>query len=199
MFAGLIEFISSLILSGGYFVIVICMALESMIFPLPSEAVMPFAGFLIAQGKLSWFGVIFFSTLGSIIGSLISYYIGLYGGRPFLEKYGRYFLLNKKHLDWTERWFNKDRGWLTVFICRFIPVVRHLISIPAGAGKMKKRSFLSATIIGAGMWNTFLAYLGFLLNKNWELVGKYSTQFDIFIIVILVSFILFLVYRKLKH
>ncbi|MEM4270940.1 MAG: DedA family protein, partial [Candidatus Pacearchaeota archaeon] len=105
------------------------MALESMIFPLPSELVMPFAGFLIAEGRFTWQGVVLFSTLGSIVGSLLSYYIGMYGGKPFLNRYVKYFFIRKKELEWTEKFF-KRRGSLTIFISRFIPVVRHMISIP---------------------------------------------------------------------
>jgi len=169
----------------GYPGILILMALESMVFPIPSEAVMPFAGFLIAEGKFTFAGVIFFSTLGSIIGSLISYYLGALGGRPVLKKYGRYILLNNHHLELTEKFF-KTRGEITVFICRFIPVVRHLISIPAGIGKMNLPKFLVFTSIGAAAWNSFLAYLGYILMNNWGDVMEYSSVLDIFVILALV-------------
>jgi membrane protein DedA with SNARE-associated domain len=169
----------------GYPGILILMAMESMIFPVPSEAVMPFAGFLIAEGKLTFTGVIFFSTLGSIIGSLISYYIGAWGGRPILKKYGKYLCLNNHHLDVTEKFF-KTHGELTIFICRFIPVVRHLISIPAGIGKMNLARFIVFTAIGAVIWNAFLAYMGYLLKSNWEEVIKYSSLLDVFVILVLI-------------
>jgi membrane protein DedA with SNARE-associated domain len=169
----------------GYPGILILMALESMIFPVPSEAVMPFAGFLIAEGKFTFAGVIFFSTLGSIIGSVISYYIGAWGGRPILKKYGKYLLLNNHHLELTEKFF-KARGEITIFICRFIPVVRHLISIPAGIGKMNLPRFLVFTAIGAGIWNAFLAYIGFVLRNNWGEVMAYSSLLDVLVIAAMV-------------
>jgi membrane protein DedA with SNARE-associated domain len=195
MFTWLFELITSFINYGGYSVILLLMILESMIFPIPSEAVMPFAGFLISQGNLLWLGVIIFSSLGSIIGSIISYYIGLYGGRNFIEKYGKYFLLNKKHLEWTEKWFTKN-GSLTIFISRFIPIIRHLISVPAGIGRMNIKLFLLFTFLGATIWNTLLVYIGFLLNKNWNLINAYSKQIDICIIILIIIFIVWFIYRK---
>ena len=129
---------------------------------------------------------------------MISYYIGFYGGRFFLGKYGKYFLLNKKHLDWAEKWFNRKSGWLTIFIARFIPVIRHIISIPAGIGKMKMKSFLPATILGAAIWNSFLTFVGFLLNKEWDSIGKYSSQIDYIILIFICLFVIWFIYREGK-
>jgi len=145
----------------------ILMALESMIAPIPSEAVMPFAGFLVYTKEMSWFWVAFSSTTGSIIGSMLSYWMGMYGGRPLVLKVGKYLLLNVHHLDATEKYFNKYGNW-TVFICRFIPVVRHFISIPAGMGRMPIVPFLTMTVIGAFLWNMTLAVAGYYLKENWE-------------------------------
>lgn len=186
----LVGYIVAFISSTGYASIFILMMLESMIAPVPSEAVMPFAGFLIESGNFTFAGVIFFSTLGSIAGSLISYYLGYFGGRPLVERYGKYLLLDKHHLDLTEKYFNK-RGDLTIFISRFIPVVRHLISIPAGMGKMKLFKFTVYTIIGAGLWNSFLAYVGIKLKENWEEVLKYSSVIDIAVVAILLVILLY--------
>jgi membrane protein DedA with SNARE-associated domain len=193
----LVVYIKAFISSTGYFSVFILMVLESMVAPVPSEAVMPFAGMLIADGQFSFFGVIFISTLGSIIGSLISYYIGYYGGRPLVERFGKYLLLDKHHLDLTEKYFQK-RGDITILICRFIPVVRHLISIPAGMGKMNIWKFSIYTIIGAGIWNAFLTYIGFILNKNWEVVLKYSSVIDIVVVIALVLVIIYAVYKLNK-
>src|SRR5271157_1604454 len=170
----LVPIIISFIGSVGYTGVFVLMILESMIMPVPSEAVLPFAGMLVADGHFTLLGVIFFSTLGSIVGSLISYYIGDYGGRPLLDRYGKYLLLDHHHLDLTEKYFQK-KGDITIFICRFIPVVRHLISIPAGMGKMNIWKFSIYTIIGAGLWNTFLTYVGIKLKSNWDEVLKYSS------------------------
>ena len=190
----LVAYIISFIQSTGYISIFLLMMLESMVAPVPSEAVMPFAGFLIADGHFTFTAVILISTLGSIVGSLISYYIGYYGGRPLVEKFGKYLLLDKHHLDITEKYFNK-RGELTIFISRFIPVVRHLISIPAGMGKMNVIKFCIYTIIGAAMWNTFLAWVGYKLEKNYQEVLKYSSVIDIVVVAVLGLIFIYVVYK----
>ncbi|MDD5570790.1 MAG: DedA family protein [Bacteroidales bacterium] len=190
----LVNYIVAFIAKTGYTSIVILMALESMVAPVPSEAVMPFAGFLIVEGKFTFAGVIFFSTLGSIIGSLISYYIGAWGGRPIVEKWGKYLLLDKHHLELTEKYFTK-KGDITILICRFIPVVRHLISIPAGMGRMNIFKFIIFTIIGAGLWNGFLTYVGYVLKNNWKEVMKYSHVVDIFVVVIIVVAVGYYAYK----
>lgn len=190
----IVNFATSLISSLGYGGIAFLMALESMIAPVPSEAVMPFAGFLIYEKKFGWIAVTFFSTLGSITGSTLSYLMGFYGGKPFVKKFGKYFLLNLHHLEMTERFFSKY-GDRTIFISRFIPVVRHLISIPAGIGRMNYIRFSIYTILGAGIWNTFLAYLGFLLKSQWWIVRKYSELIDIFVILVILIGIAVLIHR----
>jgi len=162
----------------GYLGAGFLMTLESMVAPVPSELVMPFVGFLAAEGKFSIAGSIIATSIGSIIGSLISYYIGYYGGRPLVLKVGRYLLLNHEHLEWTEKWFARHGSW-TIFVSRFIPVVRHLISIPAGLGKMRLVPFCVYTLIGATLWNSFLFYCGFRLRQNWTLVQQYSHELDI--------------------
>ena len=186
---GITEFIIKwaleLIDSIGYVGVAILMALESMIAPVPSEAVMPPAGMLIHDGKFTWFGVIFAASLGSIIGSLVSYYIGKWGGRPIIEKYGKYLLLDKHDLEITENFF-KRKGELTIFFSRFIPVVRHFISIPAGMGNMNIVKFLIYTTIGATIWNSTLAYAGYELGKNWEIILKYREPIDLGVIAVLV-------------
>ena len=194
----LLEIIVNFIAGAGYVGLVVLMALESMIFPVPSEAVMPFAGFLIADEKFSFAGVVFFSTLGSLIGSLISYYIGRRFGKSFVNMYGKYFFLNKHHLNLTEKYFKK-RGEITVFICRFIPVVRHLISIPAGIGRMNVIKFSIYTTIGAGIWNAFLTYVGFALKNNWQDVLKYISVIDVAIIICLASIVGYYLYKHLKR
>lgn len=170
-----------------YFGAFFLMMLESMIAPVPSEAVMPFVGFLVADGRWSLGLAIFATSLGSLCGSLLSYWMGYYGGKPFVLKVGKYFLLNQRDLERTERYFNRKQGLATVFIARFIPVVRHLISIPAGIGKMPLLPFLLVSTIGATMWNSFLLYCGMLLRSRWTLVQHYSHQLDILIVVLCVA------------
>lgn len=181
--------------TGGYGSVGILMAMESMILPVPSEAVMPFAGFLIFQGKFTFAGVIIASTVGSIVGSLISYVIGAYGGPYIVHKFGRYLLLRQHHLEITERFFARY-GEKTVFISRFIPVVRHLISIPAGVGRMKLGKFMLYTVVGAAIWNTFLAYVGFQLGNNWGVVRKYGEVADFVIAGLMLAGVVYLVVRQ---
>jgi membrane protein DedA with SNARE-associated domain len=194
----LVEHFTNWIHSGGYLGVMVLMTLESMVAPVPSEAVMPFAGFLIFEHKFTFAGVIFFSTLGSIIGSLISYYAGAWGGRPFVKRFGRYLLLDTHHLDLTERFFARY-GDKTIFISRFIPVVRHLISIPAGVGRMKIAKFCIYTVIGAALWNSFLAVVGYYLRDNWMTVRKYGEVADIIVVGLIIAVFVFFMYQYLKH
>ncbi len=188
----------NIILYLGYPGIVFLMALESMIFPLPSELIMPFAGFLISQGKMSFWWVILASSVGSLLGSLLSYYLGKYGGRRTVLKFGKYLFLDETDLAKTEVWFQK-RGNKTIFWSRFIPVVRHLISIPAGMGHMKLSPFLLYTFIGATIWNTFLAYLGYVLGNHWNLIRKYSEPVSILVAISIVVAGGYFIYRHVKH
>jgi len=162
----------------------ILMALESMIAPVPSEAVMPFVGFLVTDGKWNLWLALLSTSLGSLVGSLASYWMGYYGGKPLVLKVGKYLLLNRHDLEWTERYFNQRQGTLTVFAARFIPVVRHFISIAAGMGKMPLLPFMLVTVVGATLWNGFLLYCGMRLREHWTSVQKYSHQVDIVIIIL---------------
>ena len=162
----------------------ILMALESMIAPVPSEAVMPFVGFLIIDGKWNLWYALLATSLGSLVGSLLSYWMGYYGGKPFVLKVGKYLLLNRHDLEITERYFLQRQGVYTVFIARFIPVIRHFISIAAGMGKMRLVPFMVFTIVGATLWNGFLLYCGMRLREHWTVVQKYSHQVDIVIVVL---------------
>jgi len=182
----------------GYFGIFILMACESMILPMPAELVMPFAGFLAATGKMNFILIIVFSSLGSICGSLISYYIGKIGGIAFVRKFGRYLLLDEDDLLKTKKWFRKS-GDKTIFFSRFIPVVRHIISIPAGIGKMDLKKFCIYTIAGATIWNTILAYFGYLLGKNWLLVRQYTEPVSVAVTVAILAVACWFVYRHIQH
>jgi membrane protein DedA with SNARE-associated domain len=183
---------------GGYPVLSGLMALESMIAPIPSEAVMPFAGFLVYEGKMSMLLVGIWSTFGSVVGSTVSYWIGLYGGRPLVLKVGKYLFLNVHHLDATERFFNRWGTW-TVFICRFIPVVRHFISIPAGMGRMPFALFLIYTAVGACIWNVFLAWAGFKLKENWDSLRGYFHYVDMFILAAGLIVIALYIIGQIRH
>lgn len=184
--------------SIGYAGVFLLMVAESMILPVPSEAVMPFAGFLVADQTLAPIEVILFATLGSIAGSLIGYAVGRFGGRPFVTRWGRYLLLDGRDLAATDRFFQK-RGSVTILVSRFIPVVRHLISIPAGMGKMPPAPFILFTAVGAGLWNAFLTWCGYVLKRNWNTVMRYSHVIDIAVLIILVGLLALFLIRHLRR
>ncbi len=198
---GITEFLANhitlLIEQAGYLGVGLLMMLESMVFPIPSEAVMPFAGRLIAQGKMTWWFVLFASTSGSIIGSLLSYGMGRFGGRPLVNLFGKYLLLNHEDLDKTERYFTRFGGF-TVFISRFIPVIRHLISIPAGLAKMSLGRFLVLTAIGATIWNMFLAWAGVVWEQNWDQVMAYRHIIDKGVVVLLAVFVFYFIIKHIR-
>ena len=143
----------------GYVGVFILMAMESSIIPVPSELVIPPAAFWAAQGQMSFSGVILAGTAGSYFGSILNYWLSLWLGRPIVERYGKYVFLPKEKVELAEQWL-KEFGTLGVFIARLLPVVRHLISIPAGLLRMPVSSFSLATIVGAGLWCTILAWFG---------------------------------------
>lgn len=183
----------------GLLGIMITMMLESALVPLPSEVVMPFAGF-VSWSEGSW---IFFwqsvvaATIGNLLGSVILYYIGLLGGRPLVVKYGKYLLVGKKELYNAEEWFRK-RGDITIFVGRMMPAVRTVISLPAGMFKMNIAKFIVFTTAGSIPWNVTLAYLGYVLGMNWTIILHYSTYVDALGILALLIFVVAM-YIKIKH
>ncbi|MEN6369447.1 MAG: DedA family protein [Thermotogota bacterium] len=181
----------------GYAGVFFLMVAESMVLPVPSEAVMPFVGFLVAEGTMSAPIAVALATLGSLVGSLLSYAIGRFGGRPLVVKYGRVLLLDVADLDRAERFFSR-RGRLTIFLGRFIPVVRHLISIPAGVARMGLVPFCLLTVAGAATWNAFLAWCGYVLRANWEVVLRYARLVDILVLAALAGLVAVFVVRQAR-
>jgi len=194
----LVNWVTQLIASLSYPGVFLLMLLESTAAPVPSEAVLPFAGFLVAQGSMSFWLLVITSTLGSIAGSLISYWIGFKGGRPLVNKVGKYLLLHERHLDHTEQFFNRY-GSITIFVARFVPVVRHLISIPAGVAEMKLRKFIPLTLAGAAIWNTVLLWLGMTLREQWETILQYTQLLDYLMITVLVLGVAWWIMRIRGH
>ncbi len=186
-------FITNLIESTGYLGILVLMTLESALIPIPSEIIMPFAGYVVYMGKLDLVLVVLMGTLGNLIGSLLAYYLGLYGGRPFIEKYGKYILIRHSHLETAERLFN-HYGDIIIFASRMLPAVRTVISLPAGIGKMNLKRFTIYTFIGSIPWNFALTYLGFLLGPKWDEITLFFEKADIIfvigLIIILIYYIL---------
>jgi membrane protein DedA with SNARE-associated domain len=181
----------------GYAGVFLLMVAESMVLPVPSEAVMPFAGFLVAEGSMSAVAAVGFATLGSLVGSLLSYAIGRFGGRPFIAKYGKVLLLDASDLERADGFFRR-RGAVTIFVSRFIPVVRHLISIPAGMGRMRLLPFCLFTVVGAALWNSFLTWCGFALRANWDAVLRYARLVDVGVLAILAGLVTLFVVRHLR-
>ena len=159
----------------GYPGIFILMAMESSVIPIPSEIVMPPAGYLAQQGQMNMFIVILCGTIGSLVGAYANYYAAHYLGRPLIIKYGKYVWITEEKFARVERFF-KDHGEVSTFIGRLLPVVRHLISLPAGLAGMNHVKFSLYTLLGAGLWVTVLSYIGYFIGANRELIMEYSHQ-----------------------
>lgn len=153
----------------GYPGIVVFMALESSFVPVPSELVIPPAAYLAASGQMSLVMIVLCGTLGSLLGALFNYWLAWRFGRPFFERYGRYLLVSQRSLERAE-WFFRRYGHVCTFFCRFLPGIRHYISLPAGLARMDMLAFCTATGLGAGLWVMVLAGLGFWFGHNEQLV-----------------------------
>ncbi|SFI59602.1 DedA family protein [Thermoflavimicrobium dichotomicum] len=172
-----------------------------MVEVIPSEIVLAYGGFLVSSGKISFIGAVIAGTIGGVLAQLFLYWLGYYGGRPVLEKYGKYILINKKHLDVAESWFNRY-GMGVIFGARFIPVVRHAISIPAGIAKMSWVRFTTLTTLAVIPWSIGFIYLGYKLGNHWdqieEVAGPYTTKIAIGAGILLVLYFLYSWYKKKK-
>lgn len=183
----------------GYPGIIFLMFIESTFIPLPSELVIPPAGYLISQNRMSWVGVIASGTIGSVLGALFNYAIAVYLGRPFILKYGKYFGVTEKHFRKGEEFFFKH-GTISTFIGRLILGVRHYISFPAGLARMDLKKFCFYTAFGAGVWVLILAYIGFFVGNNKEQIMAVSRQWSIYVIIgcVLLIVIYILWHRRKK-
>ena len=173
------------------------MLLESACIPVPSEAIMPFAGFAVSEGTMTLLGITVAGVAGNVAGSWIAYAVGLYGGRPFIDKYGKYVLLRHHHVELAERWFAKY-GAATVFFTRCLPIVRTFISLPAGIAKMPFWKFTLYTLLGCIPWVFFLGWLGVRLGEHWEDIRPYLHYADYAVVAALVAIVVwaFLRWRK---
>src|SRR5579863_1799454 len=163
----LASWIVAVISAGGYLGIVLLMAIESACIPLPSEIIMPFSGYLVFTGKFSLILVAPAGALGCNLGSTVAYYVGYRGGRPLIERWGRYILMSHEDLAWAERFFARF-GSLAVFIARLLPVVRTFIALPAGIARMPQLKFQIYTFLGSWPWCFALAWIGYRLGQAWE-------------------------------
>jgi membrane protein DedA with SNARE-associated domain len=194
----LFVFIKAVIGTTGYAGIALLMAIESACIPLPSELIMPFAGYLVFEGKLSLFWAATAGAIGCNLGSLIAYEIGYHGGRPLVEKFGSYILLGRRELDWAEGFFRRG-GQVTVLIGRLLPVVRTFIALPAGIARMPRGRFHLYTFLGSWPWCFGLAYLGMKLGENWRSLGQYFHKFDAVIGVLLFLGVVYFAYSHWQN
>ena len=184
-----IPFLNNLYGAVGYLGLMIAMAIESAMIPLPSELILPYAGFLVSDPHniepltgqpWNFWLVVIFATIGNTLGSLIAYAIGAWGGRPFLERYGRYLLIRPHEIELAEQFFDKY-GNATAFFSRLLPIVRTFISCPAGVARMPLRRFVIYSTAGAFIWSAILVYAGTLLGENWEAIRHALQPFDLLI------------------
>ncbi len=191
-------FINGVITTTGYGGVMLLMAIESACVPLPSELIMPFAGYLVYKGVFNLYWVATAGAIGCNLGSLLAYEVGSYGGRPLIEKYGKYVLLNERDLKFTDRLFHKY-GEITILVARMLPVIRTFIALPAGIARMPRWRFHIYTFAGSWPWCLGLAYAGMKLAENWRYLGKYFHQFDIVIGTLLIIGFIWFVCSHWKH
>ena len=186
-----LPFLQSLYAAVGYIGVMIAMAIESAMIPLPSELILPFAGFMVSDpsqiepltgGPWSFWIVVIVATIGNTLGSLIAYAIGAWGGRPFLERYGRYMLIREHEIEAADHFFARY-GSATVFIGRLLPIVRTFISFPAGVTRMPIGKFVLYSTAGALIWSTILVWAGMQLGANWVQIRDMLKPFDTAILV----------------
>jgi membrane protein DedA with SNARE-associated domain len=195
------HFIVATIAALGYGGIVLLMAIESACIPLPSEIIMPFSGYLVSTGELNLWGVAIAGAIGCVLGSLVAYWVGMYGGRPFIEKYGRYILLSRHDLDIADRWFAKY-GEVIVFVSRLLPAIRTFIAFPAGVARMNLTRVVIYTFAGSLPWCLALAYVGQTLGEQWDQdprLKMWFHRFDFLIGIAAVLFIGWWIWRHVKH
>jgi membrane protein DedA with SNARE-associated domain len=187
------RFVILCITKFGYAGILLTMAIESACIPLPSEIIMPFSGYLVATGQFTLLGVTLAGAVGNVLGSIVAYYVGIWGGRSFVERYGPYVLVSQRDLNIADRWFQKY-GEAAVFLSRMLPVVRTFISLPAGIARMNFPRFVLFTFLGALPWCYLLAYVGVKMGERWEDLREYFHQFDLVIGLALAAILAFFVW-----
>ena len=191
-------FIIGTIARLGYGGIVLLMAIESACIPLPSEIIMPFSGYLVSTGEMNLWLVGLAGAVGCVLGSIVAYYAGAWGGRPFIEKYGKYILVSHHDLDLADRWFQRH-GDITIFVGRLLPVIRTFIAFPAGISRMNLWRFNLYTFVGSYIWSLGLAWIGMKLGEHWNTLGVYFHRFDAVIGIVLLAGVIWYIRRHLNH
>ena len=193
----LAAWIMGIISNMGYSGIILLMAIESACIPLPSEIIMPFAGFLVFKGDMLLWLVALAGAIGCVLGSIPAYYLGMLGGRPLVEKYGKWVLISAKDLNWADQAFAKH-GEIIVFIGRLLPAVRTFIAFPAGVARMPMGKFISFTFVGSFIWCYLLAFAGFMMGEHWESLKVYFHQFHYIIAGAGLIFVIWYIRRHFK-
>ncbi len=196
--AVLATWIMGVISSMGYSGIVLLMGIESACIPLPSEIIMPFAGFLVFKGEMTLWGVALAGALGCVVGSIPAYYLGMYGGRPLVEKYGKWVLISHKDVNWADKAF-ETHGEIIIFIGRVLPAVPTFIAFPAGVARMNMTKFVVYTFVGSLIWCYLLALAGFKMGENWESLKVYFHEFHYVIAAAGAVFVVWYLRRHFKN
>lgn len=192
------SFIIGIISSAGYAGIILLMGIESACVPLPSEIIMPFSGYLVYQGQFSLIAVAIAGATGCVLGSLVAYVIGAYGGRSLVHKYGRFVLISHQDLALADRWFARHGG-ITIFIGRLLPIIRTFIALPAGISRMRLMPFIIYTFAGSLIWCYGLAWIGLKMGEHWNTLGAYFHKFDTVVAAALLAGLIWYIRRHWKH
>lgn len=192
------HFIIGIISATGYAGVGLLMLFESCGIPFPSEIIMPFAGYLVGVGRFQFWLVVASGTIGNVLGSLLAYYIGKKGGRPVIERYGKYILISKHDLDIADRWFVRH-GQIIVFVGRLLPVIRTYISFPAGIAKMNVKKFIIYTFLGALPWAILFTWLGIQLRKNWTAIHAQLHSLDYVVVGLLIIAVGLFITKRLRR
>lgn len=194
----MISLVTSAYASLGYAGVLVLMAIESCCIPIPSEVILPLAGFLVGQGKFGFWPAVLAGTVGGTLGSCVAYVIGAAGGRPLMLKYGRYVLISAADAAKADLFFEKY-GEVTAFFSRLLPVVRTFISLPAGIARMHFGKFVAYTFAGSLVWSIVLVYVGQVLGQNWLAVREVLQRFDYLVVALALVAVAVYVYRHLGH
>jgi membrane protein DedA with SNARE-associated domain len=194
-------FVIATISTLGYGGIVLLMAIESACIPLPSEIIMPFSGYLVYTGRFNIWLVAVAGAFGCVVGSLVAYWVGMYGGRPLIEKYGKFVLVSRHDLDLADRWFDRF-GEVIVFVSRLLPAIRTFIAFPAGIARMNLKKFVIYTFAGSLPWCLGLAYVGQKLGEQWDKDPRLKTlfhRFDFVFGIVIVIAAVWWIWRHVRH
>ncbi len=194
----LVVVVTSYVASWGYWGVGVLMAFESCNIPIPSEIILPFGGYLVSTGQLKFFPAALAGAVGGTVGSVVSYYIGLFGGRPLLLRYGKYIGLTSGILHRAEDWLLRY-GEATAFFSRLLPGIRTFISLPVGAARIRMIPFIVYTFLGSLIWALLLTYCGFLLGDNWEIIRTWFHSIDLILLGAILLLVLWFFWKWLSR